>query len=199
MAEGQGQGPAPTGPSGYDNFLNYMSKYRDVYARLPKAAKKRGEGSLAKNLQRSKTPFLSHLHSTIKLINRGQLPIDPEVEGRMTVEDRFYLKKAGDNKRKCLQFLRHEKQGARTAALVGDIVNRALLCSAEDHTTGRPKRKPKHKAKPKQNPEPASTKEHEFDAAPPPVSPEYEAKLAEWQRREAQQQSEGGSEETGSM
>ena len=185
---------------GYKNFLDYIGDYKCVYQRIPQAARRRGKGSLANNLKRSKTPFLNHMHDTIKMINCGEIPLPPDLRKGLTVDDKFYLKEAARNKKKCLKFLRHSRHGAKTAALVGEVINRAL--QAQQQQSGQDQNQAPVQGKKKARTSRLPAREHETEAAAPPVPAEYETKLAACQAKEdaiRRQMGAPDKEGTGSM
>ena len=185
---------------GYKNFLDYIGDYKGIYQRIPQAARHRGKGSLASNLKRAKTPFLNHMHGTIKLINCGEIPLPPDLRKGLTVDDKYYLKEAARNKKKCLKFLRHSRHGAKTASLVGEVINRAL--QAQQQSGQDQNQAPVQGKKKKAGTSRLSAREHETEAAAPPVPAEYEAQLAACQGKEdaiRRQMGAPDKEGTGSM
>ena len=203
--------------SGYKNFVKYIGDWAPVYAKVPIAAKKRGKNGIRANLSRAKPKYLRHIADTMKYISQDMIPVPEDIRDRMSVEDRFYLKHAWRNKRRCMNFLRHERAGAKAATLVSEIVNRAIESGCDQsEEKAEPKSAVAAKATATTNPpkkRKGPAREHEFEAAtqvaeiPYSVKPhgpdsiEYaqQEKLAEWQRQEAAAERAAETEETETM
>ena len=157
----------------YLEFMEFVKPWEGTYGKIPIASRKRGKNSIAHNMFRSKPAFRRHMTEAMRRINNGTIPIAPHLRGRLTATDIHHLKDTTRNVKTCMNFLKHDKQRAKTATLIGDIINGAIESGkgrnlSNEASSNKPEPVPpkaKPIAKPKLRPKGQPAREHEFEAA----------------------------------
>ena len=107
---------------GFKNFMSYVGPYRYMYERMPQALKRRGDRSLRHQLQdRSKRKHLRHIARSMQYIHKNIIPVDDEMKKK--TGDFRHLSKNLEN---CIKYLKTDRKAATSAALVGEVINRAI-------------------------------------------------------------------------
>ena len=123
--------------AGYENFLKWLGPNRKAYETIHKLPK-RGKNSVRNVLSKSPARGLQHLATAMKMVNRGQIPIPPDVQKDFTIDQKYYFKNKSRNVKKCADFIRNDRKGAESAVLLSRIIN-SHLQNCQKHTDNKPK------------------------------------------------------------